>query len=149
MKFSNIEFLFNDDNIDYLIKSAFDGVELDLNDEVKSSINKLVDSITNETLEMLSSDNIKLISKVEEGKYTNVLLPREFLFDNGDVDVSKLKNFLLNDYINSVSFINMLVGDMAFNFKDAIDFPKRMAGLNAAGPSLGLTKSNITIIKDV
>ena len=149
MKFSNIEFLFNDDNIDYLIKSAFDGVELDLNDEVKSSINKLVDSITNETLEMLSSDNIKLISKVEEGKYTNVLLPREFLFDNGDVDVSKLKNFLLNDYINSVSFINMLVGDMAFNFKDAIDFPKRMAGLNAAGPSLGLTKSNVTIIKDV
>ena len=149
MKFSNIEFLFNDDSIDYLIKSAFDGVELDLNDEVKSSINKLVDSITNETLEMLSSDNIKLISKVEEGKYTNVLLPREFLFDNGDVDISKLKNFLLNDYINSVSFINMLVGDMAFNFKNAIDFPKRMAGLNASGPSLGLTKSNITIIKDV
>lgn len=149
MKFSNIEFLFNDDNIDYLIKSAFDGFELELNDEVKSSINKLVDSITNETLEMLSSDNIKLISKVEEGKYTNVLLPREFLFDNGDVDVSKLKNFLLNDYINSVSFINMLVGDMAFNFKNAIDFPKRMAGLNASGPSLGLTKSNVTIINDV
>lgn len=149
MKFSNIEFLFNNDNIDYLIKSAFDGFELELNDEVKSSINKLVDSITNETLEMLSSDNIKLISKVEEGKYTNVLLPREFLFDNGDVDVSKLKNFLINDYINSVSFINMLVGDMAFNFKDAIDFPKRMAGLNASGPSLGLTKSNVTIIKDV
>jgi hypothetical protein len=149
MKFSNIEFLFNDDNIDYLIKSAFDGFELELNDEVKSSINKLVNSITNETLEMLSSDNIKLISKVEEGKYTNVLLPREFLFDNGDVDVSKLKNFLINDYINSVSFINMLVGDMAFNFKDAIDFPKRMAGLNASGPSLGLTKTNVTIIKDV
>ena len=149
MKFSNIEVLFKTDNIDYLIKSAFDGVELDLNENIKSSINKLVDNITNETLELLSSDNIKLINKLEEGKYSNVLLPREFLFDNGDVNIGTLKNFLINDYINSVSFINMLVGDMAFSFKDAIDFPKRMAGLNAAGPSLGLTKTNVTIIEDV
>jgi hypothetical protein len=149
MKFSNIEVLFKTDNIDYLIKSAFDGVELDLNEDTKSSINKLIDNITNETLELLSSDNVKLINKVEEGKYSNVLLPREFLFDNGDVNVGALKNFLINDYINSVSFINMLVGDMAFNFKDAIDFPKRMAGLNASGPSLGLTKTNVTIIEDV
>jgi hypothetical protein len=149
MKFSNIEYLLLNDNLDYLIQASLEGYALDINDQVKGSINTLMNSIFNESLELLSSDNIKLINKLEGEKYSNILLPREFLFDNGDVNLSKLKNFLINDYINSASFINMLVGDMAFNFKDPIDFPKRMAGLNASGPSLGFTKTNISIINDV
>lgn len=149
MKFSNLEYLHLNDNIDYVIAAALAGNDIFLDDTSKKSIDTLMDSVLDETLDLISSDSIKLITKLPDGEYTNVLLPKEFLFSSGKVDKSTLKNFLVNDYINSASFMNMLIGDMNVNFKDAIDFPKRMAGLNASGASLGVTKSNVTIIKDI
>lgn len=149
MKFSNLEYLHLNDNIDYIITSALAGNDVFLDEASKKSIDVLMDSVLDETLELISSDSIKLITKLPDNEYTNVLLPKEFLFASGKVDKGALKNFLINDYISSASFINMLVGDLNVNFKDAIDFPKRMAGLNASGASLGVTKSNVTIIKDV
>jgi hypothetical protein len=149
MKFSNLEYLHLNDNIDYVITAALSGNDVFLDEESKKSIDTLMNNVLDETLELISSDSVKLITKLPDGEYTNVLLPKEFLFASGKVDKGALKNFLINDYINSASFINMLVGDLSVNFKDAIDFPKRMAGLNASGPSLGVTKSNVTIIKDI
>ena len=149
MKFANLEYLHLNDNIDYVIAAALSGNDVFLDEESKKSIDTLMNSVLDETLELISSDSVKLITKLPDGEYTNVLLPKEFLFASGKVDKGALKNFLMNDYINSASFINMLVGDLSVNFKDAIDFPKRMAGLNASGPSLGVTKSNVTIIKDI
>lgn len=43
--------------------------------------------------------------------------------------------------------MNMFVGNNNDHFKDNVDLPKRMAGLNAAGPSLGNGYSNVAIMK--
>jgi hypothetical protein len=149
LKFSHLDYLNGIGQLDDLITSALNNTSYELDDTNKASIDLLLDNLLDETLDLISSDKVKLVTKTKEGKYKNVLLPKEFLFQNKEVDLQKVKNFLINDYINSVSLMNMVLGDMTIAFKDAIDFPKRMAGMAAAGPSLGVDKTKITIIKDV
>ena len=149
LKFSHLDFLNNIGQLDELIVSALNNTSYELDDTSKASIDLLMDDLLNETLDLISSDKVKLVTKTKENKYKNVLLPKEFLFANKEVDLQVMKNFLVNDYINSISLMNMVLGDMTIAFKDAVDFPKRMAGMAAAGASLGVDKTKITIIKDI
>jgi len=149
LKFSNLNYLNEIGQLNDLITSALNGTEFELTDSIKSSIDLLIDNLLNETLELISSNKVKLINKIDENRYSNILLPKEFLFNNKEVNLQAVKNFLINDYINSASLMNMVLGDMTIAFKDAVDFPKRMAGMAAAGPSLGVSKTNVTIIKDI
>ena len=148
IKFSNIEVLFKQDLLNDFISKAVNEEELTLDDTNELS-EALMDDVLKETLELLVENNI--ITKTTDNDYTNVMLPQNMLDNRTDiyVDTNKVKNFLVDDYINSVSSLNMLVGNINFSFKDAIDLPKRMAGLNASGPSLGTGQSNVVIIKDV
>jgi hypothetical protein len=149
LKFSHLDYLNSIGQLDDLIVSALNSTSYELDDKGRSSIDMLIDDLLKETLDLISSNKVKLITKIDDNKYTNVLLPKEFLFNNKEVNLQALKNFLINDYINSVSLMNMVLGDMTIAFKDAVDFPKRMAGMAAAGPSLGVDKTKLTIIKDV
>lgn len=150
LKFSNIEVLFKKGLLDELITKAVNNEELTLED-TDSLSEELVNDLTAETLDLLASPEIRLITKVDDD-YTNVLLPTSFLdskTNNLYVDKNKVKNFVVDDYINSLSLMNLFVGNLTSQFKDAIDLPKRMAGLNASGPSLGNDNSKVTIINDV
>jgi hypothetical protein len=149
LKFSHLNYLNGVGQLDELIVSALNNTSYELDETSKAAIDLLMDDLLNETLDLISSDKVKLISKTKDNKYKNVLLPKEFLFANKEVNLQVVKNFLINDYINSVSLMNMVLGDMTIAFKDAVDFPKRMAGMAAAGPSLGVDRTKLTIIKDV
>lgn len=148
IKFSNIEVLFKQGLLDNFITKAVNQENLSLEDTSELS-EALMNDVLKETLELLVDNNI--ITKTTDNDYTNVMLPQNMLDNKTDiyVDINKIKNFLVDDYINSVSSLNMLVGNLSFNFKDAIDLPKRMAGLNASGPSLGTGQSNVSIIEDI
>lgn len=139
-KIANVD---NDTLYDLIVNQ--DTIEVsDVNDIIKD----LVDNLSQEMLDLLSDSEIGLITKQEEGKYTNNLLPKNFQYDDGKLNLRYLQNFILNDFINSYSVLNLMVGDIGLNFKDTLDLPKRMAGLNASGNSLGYGKTKISIIDD-
>jgi hypothetical protein len=96
----------------------------------------------NEFIEFLQSPDIRVISNKEN------MLPAYYTKDGGP-DMNLLKQFFLNYFINSASLNNLLVGDLNANYKSPTDLFKRMAGLNAAGPSQGFGESNIVIVDDI
>jgi hypothetical protein len=134
----------NADSLYELIVNKESLQQSDVNDLTKA----LIENLTQEMLDLLSDPEIGLVTKQEEGKYTNNLLPKNFQYDDGKLNLRYLQNFILNDFINSYSVLNLMVGDVGLNFKDRLDLPKRMAGLNASGNSLGYGKTRISIIDD-
>jgi hypothetical protein len=109
--------------------------------EVVLAINDMLNSEYNSFKEDLVAE--KIITS--EGNPT--LLPTFYIKD-GKADETKLQSFFFNDYINTLSFNNFMFGDMAMNFKNPIDFVKRMPGANAAGSSVGVDESRIAVIAD-
>lgn len=103
-------------NIEYIKQKIKQG----FNSEINSYINLLVD---NEIIKVSSS-----------GELENILLPKSILKDTNIRDY--IGNFLLNDYLNSTAFNQLIQGDLA-KAKDSVDRTKRNGGEIASGPSRG------------
>lgn len=85
--------------------------------------------------------------KIVAGKIENVLLP-DYLFkgfgdENFNEKTNLKSNFLhnigqvfMNDYLNTTGINQLILGNEALSFKNAIDQIKRAAGKNASGPSM-------------
>lgn len=65
----------------------------------------------------------------------NTLLPVSAITKYGGVD-NYIGQFFLNDFINTIGYNQMVLGDLA-QFKDDVDFTKRMGGIFASGNSRG------------
>lgn len=136
-----------------LYEKALNNEPIIQDDTFDSRVSTMVNQQIEEYLEYLSSKEVGVIQKTDEGIYVDRYLPQtpleKFTFEaNKNVNIDKIKEFFVNDFINSASLINMFVGDIALQFKDPIDLPKRMAGLNAAGSSQGNDVSRIAILKE-
>ena len=136
-----------------LYSKALNDETIEQDDEFNSKISEMVNDQVEEFLEYLSSKEVGVIKKTEENVYIDNYLPKtpleKFTYEaNNNINLDKIKEFFVNDFINSASIINMFTGDIALNFKDPIDLPKRMAGLNAAGSSQGNDTTRIAILKE-
>lgn len=112
--------------------------------------NDYFNNITNEYLEILQSPAVRAISKDDKGRLVNSSLPEAFLIKdtkNKEVNIRIIKDFIINGYIASASFNNLLFGDMAFQNKNFTDMVQRNAGAVAYGPSLGEGTTRISILK--
>jgi len=138
-----------------------------IKEEVKNALNKMVD----DTMNLMVKEGI--IKVGQNGDYNNVLLHRKFVVGDADLNlqsVSKNEHFktnighvLLNDYINTLAYNQILHGDPALSLKNdgGIDAVKRAKGDNAAivsirtdllAPELGITEafthSKVAIFKE-
>jgi hypothetical protein len=141
LKLANFEVLkdINSDLYESLIINAING---DTNFDGKAIAELVSDYHFSEFIEFLESPDIRVISNKEN------MLPAYYTKDGGP-DFFLLKQFFLNYFINAASLNNLLVGDLNANYKSPTDLFKRMAGLNAAGPSQGFGESNIAIVDDI
>lgn len=139
-----------------------------IKEEIKTSLNNMVE----DTIDLMTREGI--IKKGSAmGNYQNVLLDNEFFNGNAalnlqtvDSDIkfkTNIGHVLINDYINTLAYNQILHGDPALSLKNdgGIDAVKRAKGDNAAivsirtdliDPSLGITKpfthSSIAIFKE-
>ena len=117
--------------------------EAQLQDELK----KFFTSEYNEFKELLGEENLTYTDK--EGNTRVNILPNYYKTSDSTLNESSTAEFFYNSYINSLNYNNLMFGDLAYNFKNPIDFVKRMAGPNAAGPSIGYGETNVAILEDV
>jgi len=132
-----------------------------IKDQLAVSLNKMVD----DTLNLLVTEGI--INKDNKGKYSNVFLHSDYFNGNESINLSKDKftdnvgHVIMNNFINTLAYNQILHGDPALSLKDAVDAVKRAKGDNAAiksmrtdliAPELGITQpfthSNIGIFKE-
>jgi hypothetical protein len=117
--------------------------EAQLQDELKNFFT----SEYNEFKELLGEENLTYTDK--EGNTRVNILPNYYKTSDSTLNESSTAEFFYNSYINSLNYNNLMFGDLAYNFKNPIDFVKRMAGPNAAGPSIGYGETNVAILEDV
>lgn len=126
---------------EYVNKSIPDSLKEKIKDQVKEywkdQVQQLADTMEQEGL----------ITKNLKGVYENVLAP-QFLFDGykdteldtrtgiGTNFMNNLTQVAISNLINSTAINRLLYGEMSKSFSDSIDIVKRMAGANAAGPSM-------------
>jgi hypothetical protein len=100
---------------------------------------------------------LKVINE-NKGIYTNNSLFNNFynkiVEDRStiEIDTNKIKDFYLNDFLNTYSINNLLFENEAKVFKDSIMQVKRARGSNAGGPSSETqekTNVNLVILNDV
>jgi hypothetical protein len=116
-------------------------------------------------------EELKLIEKdKEKGTLRNILLPRfmekgQELYKNPNAELNKLLNLipgdlehnlaqvLVNDFLNTHAFNQVLLGDQATALMDFVDMVKRARGANAGGssiiststaPELGIEHANLS-----
>lgn len=151
--FSNLEKV-NKELYEKLLAS--DKLTPELTNEVNTALEQMVTSEFEGFIEDLKSPSVNIIQdkeyKDKDGNVTvkteNYILPEYYVNEDKSPNMEKLGSFFFNDYINSLSFNNLMFGDLALNFKSNIDFVKRMAGANAAGPSSGYTTTRVAVIAD-
>lgn len=136
---------------DAILKAAQDKVPFETLEKQYNIIGILTDYINgkyNELLDELSASDTLLIKNTPEG-FKNRLLPQYYTNKDGGINNETLQSYLVNNLINNFAYQTLLFGDLAINFKNPVNFVKRMAGPNAAGPSTGIGESSVAIIRDV
>jgi hypothetical protein len=130
--------------------------EVQVKSEIAANLNQMVD----DTLVVMQNEGI--INKDAKGNYSNILLHVDFFKGNPSLNLqpvdnpTKFKNnigqLIINDYINTTSYNQILHGDSALSLKNdgGVDAVKRAKGDNAAiismrtdltAPELGITES--------
>lgn len=101
--------------------------------EITSNVNKLVD----DTIVVLEKEGI--VRRDDKGNFVNVLLHNDFFKGNASLNLSNkfkenIGQVIVNDYLNTLSFNQILHGDSALSLKNdgGIDAVKRAKGDNAA-----------------
>lgn len=135
--------------------------------ELKDSLNKIVD----DSITLMIDEGV--IKRGPKGSYQNVLLHQDFFKGNPDLNLqsvdrdvkfkTNIGHVIINDYINTLAYNQILHGDSALSLKNdgGIDAVKRAKGDNAAITSirtdliatdLGITKpfthSSVAIFKE-
>lgn len=136
--------------------------ELEIKNQIEASLNDNV----NKTLEILVREG--LVNKNNKGDYTNVFLHNDYFKGNDSLNLGprfkeNVGHVLMNNYINTLAYNQILHGDSALSLKNdgGIDAVKRAKGDNAAivsirtdliNPELGITQpfthSNVAIFKE-
>jgi len=96
----------------------------------------------------LSSNETAIIKPTADNKYASQVLPVFYQDGNRNLDETKMKEFFINNWINSATINNLIFGNLKVGLKDAVDLTKRYAGPNAAGPSLGFGDITFAILND-
>lgn len=151
-KFNTFAFLEELDNETFnsLLSQAREGKEL-TEDELFTILEPLFQAhflnIKDEMIETLSSQDFRMVIPLEDGEYRVEGLPKYFK-DGNRLNEDRILEFIVNDYINSVSLNSLMDIDSFFGKKDFTDFVKRNAGKIAYGPSLGSGQTKIAIINN-
>ena len=133
---------------DTLLNAARAGEALPISEaQLQDELKKFFTSEYNEFKELLGEENLTYTDK--EGNTRVNILPNYYKTSDSTLNESTTAEFFYNSYINSLNYNNLMFGDLAYNFKNPIDFVKRMAGPNAAGPSIGYGETNVAILEDV
>lgn len=117
-------------------------------DNLKEQLNKLNPKLRNNKTRIKNLES--KIKSLEAGEivYNAINIPREFMGEDNSVNISAIKNFYYNDFINSYSYYNLMFGDNAFVAKDATDWVKRLKGANAAGNDYGNGVTRFMTVRD-
>lgn len=148
--FFNFKFLKNTNPrlYDKLLEDARSNSELSLSkQEVKDLIKESFNSQLEEFVELLKSE--KLVYEGKEGETKVNILPMFYRSEGNTLNMNNIAEFFFNSSMNSLNYNNLMFGDIAYNFKNPIDFVKRMAGPNSAGPAIGYGESKVAILDDV
>lgn len=106
-------------------------------------------TLAQEMVELLQGEDFRMVLTMEDSEGNEELIAKgipEYFVNDGRIDMEKILELISNDYINTVSFNNLMDIDSFLNKKDFTDFVKRNAGKIAYGPSLGSGQSRIAII---
>jgi hypothetical protein len=117
---------------------------LDFNSIVDVAFNNAYQNFIKE----LSSNETAIIKPTADNKYASQVLPVFYQDGNRNLDETKVKEFFINNWINSATINNLIFGNLKVGLKDAVDLTKRYAGPNAAGPSLGFGDITFAILND-
>lgn len=133
--------------------------------DIKGQITAAMNSLVTDTVNVMTREGIV---KEQDGKYFNVLLHNDFFNGNAALNLGKyfvenVGQVVINDYINTLAYNQILHGDPALSLKNdgGIDAVKRAKGDNAAivsmrtdtvAPELGITEpfthSSVAIFKE-
>lgn len=169
LKFTdNSNSLISKSTLDRMEQQARAGKDISKADEkyIKDQIEESLNSLVNSTLDVMNREG--LINKNNKGEYSNVFLHNDYFKGNESLNLAprfkeNIGHVLMNNYINTLSYNQILHGDSALSLKNdgGIDAVKRAKGDNAAivsmrtdltNPSLGITTSfthsNVAIFKE-
>lgn len=107
--------------------SSVPGLDAYLQDHLNNLYNEYKELIKEEGVELIKEDNETL---------KNNLLPVDYQNKDKTINEKALADFVFNDYLNTFAFTNIMDGDYAMEFKNAIDVIKRNSGKVAAGNSM-------------
>lgn len=127
--------------------------EKDIND-LKQKLNNYflgADGLVNRTLEDMRKEGVITVNN--QDKYENRFLPNDFfgtisapnkakigalhIVDKGEnIFLRNAGQFLINDFVNTFLWNNMIYKNHTELFKDSVDIIKRAKGENAGGPSI-------------
>jgi hypothetical protein len=116
--------------------------------DFNSIVSVAFDNAYQNFLKELSSSETAIIKKSDDNKYKSIVLPKFYKDGNNNLDETKMKEFFINNWINSATVNNLIFGNLKVGLKDAVDLTKRYAGPNAAGPSLGFGDITFAILND-
>lgn len=119
-------------------------------DALKEKIKDTIKEYWKEEVQQLANMMVEegLIKKNLKGEYENVLAPQFLFHGYGDPEMdvrtnmskgnfmNNLTQVAISNLINTTAINRLLYGEMSKSFADSIDIVKRMAGANAAGPSM-------------
>lgn len=148
--FFNFKFLRNTNPFlyDKLVEAARSNNNLPVSQsEIKDLIKDAFNSQLEEFVELLKSE--KLVYEGKEGETKVNILPMFYRTEGNTLNMNNIAEFFFNSSMNSLNYNNLMFGDIAYNFKNPIDFVKRMAGPNSAGPAIGYGESKVAILDDV
>ena len=117
---------------------------LDFNSIVDVAFNNAYQNFIKE----LSSNETAIIKPTADNSYTSQVLPKFYQDGNRNLDETKMKEFFINNWINSATINNLIFGNLSVGLKDAVDLTKRYAGPAAAGTSLGFGDITFSILND-
>jgi hypothetical protein len=94
--------------------------------------NKISSDVTNGLGVVIDSESGKIINDIDPNEPNELMDLYNLKYDDIDFNITQI---FLNDYINTLSFNELLLGDQRFSIKDAIDAIKRVKMQYAAGKS--------------
>lgn len=153
LDFFNFSYLKSIDETFYnkMIESAKNGTPFsELGSEIEDVLNKYYKKQFDGFIDLLVKRGAISKTESEEGvSYKNKSLPNDYQDNDGNVNMKAVADFFSNDYLMSLSFNNLIHGDLATSYKSHNDVVKRNAKLIGSGPTLGNDRTTIAVVKSV
>ena len=116
--------------------------------DIDSIVDVAFNNSYNNFIKELSSRDTNIVSKTDDNQYKSEVLPAYYKNGIGNLDETKMKQFFINNWINSATINNLIFGNLSVGLKDAVDLTKRYAGPNAAGSSMGFGDITYALLHD-